>query len=48
MTKRFKTALIVAATAAVAGATLGASAASAADTQPWCPINHVPWFLPCK
>lgn len=47
MNTRLKTALIAIAATAAAAATIGASAASA-DTKPWCPINHTPWFLPCK
>ena len=47
MTKRLKFVPILIAATAVAAATIGAGPA-AAGSQPWCPINHVPWFLPCK
>jgi hypothetical protein len=48
MNTRLKTALIIAVATAIGSATVGANAAFAASQTPWCAINHVPWFLPCK
>jgi len=48
MNTRLKTALINGVATAIGAATVGANAAFAASQTPWCAINHVPWFLPCK
>jgi hypothetical protein len=42
MNIRLKAALVVIAAALIS------NAAMAAPSSPWCPIDHVPWFLPCK